>query len=438
MLANFRSNTVTKKTRSSYSNSSCRFLAWLVKNEPQLITETFYSELGNINDLDSEQLKQRIKQTLRNDVEFPPIEFLVLTPETVLTWLNSLRHSDGTALSNSAYGLHRSALTNLFRDFDFQPTQAFTSKLNLLFKGFRRVNATQVATFGKRIKIGKDPLPFDFYTFLNRVMLKIGTKDMTFARTFLVLSWNLMSRSANTVKIRFPHMEWRGDAMQIFFAPQKTDQFGERPRDGRHIYCNPFIPEICPVLALGLYWTTLEFSSEESLFPGESQYDRYRKILKRLLQFDEVREELLRRGINSEAFGSHSARKGAATFASSGNTSCPPNAAIQLRAGWKMGGVQDRYVRFEAAGDQFVGRTVAGLPLGEAEFSILPPHFVKIDDDVNACLKKVFPNLPENLNYIGEFTLASLVFHSSWIRQNVSKKHQIFSSPLFVESNQVC
>ena len=69
-------------------------------------------------------------------------------------------------------------------------------------------------------------------------------------------------------------------------------------------------------------------------------------------------------------------------------------------------------MRFEAAGDQFVGRTVAGLPLGEAGFAILPPHFVQTDDDVKAYLRKVFPSLPTNLSYIGEFALASLVFHS--------------------------
>jgi len=42
----------------------------------------------------------------------------------------------------------------------------------------------------------------------------------------------------------------------------------------------------------------------------------------------------------------HSARKGASTFCSSGSTSCPSGVAVHLRAGWAMGGVQDRYLQY--------------------------------------------------------------------------------------------
>jgi hypothetical protein len=31
----------------------------------------------------------------------------------------------------------------------------------------------------------------------------------------------------------------------------KNDQSGERPRDPRHIYANPLMPEVCPILSLG-------------------------------------------------------------------------------------------------------------------------------------------------------------------------------------------
>ena len=50
--------------------------------------------------------------------------------------------------------------------------------------------------------------------------------------------------------------------------------------------------------------------------------------------------------------------------------------------GWSLGGVQDRYIRYESAGDQYLGRVVAGLPLNGAVFALLPPHFVQNDDDV--------------------------------------------------------
>ncbi|KAF1782506.1 hypothetical protein GQ600_12266 [Phytophthora cactorum] len=53
-------------------------------------------------------------------------------------------------------------------------------------------------------------------------------------------------------------------------------------------------------------------------------------------------------------FGTHSARKGAATV------------------GWPLHGVEDKYVRFEAAGDMIVGRYAAGLPFDSLQFAILP------------------------------------------------------------------
>ncbi|KAF1780750.1 hypothetical protein GQ600_3148 [Phytophthora cactorum] len=55
----------------------------------------------------------------------------------------------------------------------------------------------------------------------------------------------------------------------------------------------------------------------------------------------------------------------------------PSAAAICIRAGWTLPGVQDTYIRYEAAGDRIVGRYVAGLPFEETEarsmfFGVLP------------------------------------------------------------------
>ena len=68
-------------------------------------------------------------------------------------------------------------------------------------------------------------------------------------------------------------------------------------------------------------------------------------------------------------------QKGASTYGASGSTACPPSAALQLRAGWTLPGVQGTYLRSEAAGDMYVGRTVSGLPSDKPEFAILPPNF---------------------------------------------------------------
>ncbi len=62
--------------------------------------------------------------------------------------------------------------------------------------------------------------------------------------------------------------------------------------------------------------------------------------------------ELKSRGYTAGDLGSHSTRKGAASFVSSGSTACPSGSAVTLRAGWSLVGVQDCYIRYEAAGDQ--------------------------------------------------------------------------------------
>jgi hypothetical protein len=73
--------------------------------------------------------------------------------------------------------------------------------------------------------------------------------------------------------------------------------------------------------------------------------------------------------------------------------------------------VLDRYLRYEGAGDQFVGRTVAlmGL-LSSWKFMVLPPHFVC---DVSADVLRLFPiisSVPTLLPVLS-LCLASVVYH---------------------------
>jgi hypothetical protein len=44
---------------------------------------------------------------------------------------------------------------------------------------------------------------------------------MTFARTYMIVAWNLMCRSANAFGIRHTQMEWSGDALCLFRAPKE-------------------------------------------------------------------------------------------------------------------------------------------------------------------------------------------------------------------------
>ena len=64
----------------------------------------------------------------------------------------------------------------------------------------------------------------------------------------------------------------------------------------------------------------LRWRSGGCLFDGNAQYDRFRKQLGRILEDEEVSAELARHGLKPDDLGSHSLRKGGATFVTSGST----------------------------------------------------------------------------------------------------------------------
>lgn len=367
----------------------------------------------------------------------PPLLLDQLSADDIMMWVASTKKADGSYHSSSSYDLSRSAIFNLFRLYGVSQNEQLKLELGTFFRGLKRTLAGAIADGDSAVKQGKDALPFELYKFLSSQLLRFGTRDTIFARTFMILCWNLMSRSSNCIDIKYQHMEWREDALCIFFSQTKTDQCAERPRDPRHIYANPIMPEVCPVLALGVFWSVFSFEEgSNQLFPGSNQYERFRKTLTRFLGYDIVTPELARRAIDAENLGSHSMRKGAATYCSSGSTSCPSSAAIHLRAGWALGGVQDTYLRYESAGDMYVGRTVAGLPIDSASFSILPPHFIGISDEqLESALSIAFPNVPDSLRAIAEFSLASLVHHHTYLVVNLPRDHPLFISALFRDAS---
>ncbi|ETL41182.1 hypothetical protein L916_07778 [Phytophthora nicotianae] len=165
-------------------------------------------------------------------------------------------------------------------------------ELKQFFKGLKRQLATAQACGEGQVKVGKDPLSFELYEFLSSHLLELPGSDAIFAQVYLVISWNLMCRSANAFGVRHSHIEWGGESLRVYFAHMKNDQGGDRPRDPRHVYANPLQPSVCPILALAIYWATSTFDVDNRLFPGSDQYDRFRKSLHRLLEDERVSVEL--------------------------------------------------------------------------------------------------------------------------------------------------
>ena len=123
--------------------------------------------------------------------------------------------------------------------------------------------------------------------------------------------------------------------------------------------CQPHNLKICPVLALACYIFAnpgifcVSVDEEEGqleddhkrehkgcLFPGGNQYDCFMDCLHRII--GKYLAKFFALGISPGDLGSHSARKGASSHASSGTTVSPPMVSICLCMMWSMGHLKKR------------------------------------------------------------------------------------------------
>ena len=348
--------------------------------------------------------------------EYHPIDLQRLQPKVFLEHLLNLTDTLVNKEYLKSYGSHRSALTMLFLDCGVTRREQFLQVLSRLMKGLKNTSAKERGAQGARLTEGKEPLPFVVYCAICRWLLEKGDKASIFALCFLTLTWNLMCRSKNTTLVQRDHISWEGDAAGIQFAHSKTDTGGDEAAHIRHVYANPHNPAICPLLALARYLILFPGRDTGPLFHGSAQYDRFRQILSDLVA--EHRDDILRMGIDPDEIGVHSIRKGAATYCTSGTTSGISFAALCVRAGWSMGGVKDRYIKYAEAGDRVCGRTVTGLDVNSHEFSISPALLdVSAEEEkkVDSAKQLLFGPTPAKWGLLTRFLLASLLFHREWM-----------------------
>lgn len=371
------------------------------------------------------------------------IDLSTVTTEDVLVYLGGLLRRTDEQGNPNPVGISqlrgvRSALNRGFKDSQVERPADYESRLGDFFRGLSRTDAAirRQANGGKAVRPGKDKLPFQTYIVLSRHFLCSSTNPFVWSHAYSVLSWNLMCRTNNVEAIRLARLAWENDALVIYFAQLKNDQGGERLREPTYVYANPLRPEICPVLALGLHLALFGSSMDTGLlFPGDSQAQRFGDNLSAVLRHPDVKGTLEAEGIAASDIGTHSYRKGSITFASSGSPDGPGFSAVCMRARWTLGTTQDKYVRFEKAGDQFVGRTVAGLPLDSAAFAVLPPHFGPACPALEAALEATFvPHLRAipHLQPVLRHCLASMLYHAAWLLDVLPAESPIRALPVLV------
>ena len=334
--------------------------------------------------------------------------------------------------------------------------------LEELLDGYKRRIARLKESGQMEIREGKSRLLFQGFSIISkaamtskpavvveeseRVKLKGGRKlhprregtwqQFIFAWCFFVLEWVMMCRCATTAAILFSLMSWAGDCICIDVARSKSDQTGEKEFP-RHVYANPYMPWLCPFLSLAVYIFCLPFkdSQSDSLFPGESQKDRFSKNLQGIVEnLDEVFINQLG-GTTVEDIGTHSTRKGSVSYVLS--LAGGPNVIqVFLRCCWSLGNVQDRYVFLDSGGDQFVGRSVGGLPVSDSKFATLPPHLSSEDlEEISKLgweqIVPAFYNFNPSFRVIIQYLFASIVFHVDFLREELSPAHPLFQTAAF-------
>eukprot|EP00601_Ochromonadales_sp_CCMP2298_P017230 CAMPEP_0173240928 /NCGR_PEP_ID=MMETSP1142-20121109/14067_1 /TAXON_ID=483371 /ORGANISM="non described non described, Strain CCMP2298" /LENGTH=331 /DNA_ID=CAMNT_0014172161 /DNA_START=147 /DNA_END=1140 /DNA_ORIENTATION=+ len=224
----------------------------------------------------------------------------------------------------SSVALYRSALLDLYKI----PTpkvpipDSTRAQMKEILDGYEKLLNDLKKRGLFRLTEGKRELQFSGYEMLCAKFMKKDPAEKhvggswattTFAWFFLVLAWNLMSRSESVESIMLGHIEWREDCMVIQEQGHKGDQTGAKKIGST----STMKPSMCPILA----WAVLLFSSpsrsagnRHQLFVGSNTKNRISKLLSASLQ-NLSEAEVRTLGCSEKDIGLHSYRKGPGTYA---------------------------------------------------------------------------------------------------------------------------
>jgi hypothetical protein len=364
---------------------------------------------------------------------------------------------DQVPLSVSHVKGFRSALVDLYkkanRKHDFN--REIDQSLKKVLDGYEKTINDLKKDGLMDINEGKRHLKSDGYGLLARkLMIRLPNKEtdriemdpqksskahgnswsfVTFAWSFFVVSWNLMSRSDSVDSIMLQHIEWAEDALVIEEQGHKGDQTGENKFD-KHVYANPIEPMKCPVLSVAVLMFTAPpktTTGKQQLYLGTNSKNRFGNILRSQLNHLSASEEQIL-GCPKQDIGAHSLRKGSSTYAL-GQVNGPTPVAVFLRMGQTLGKLKDRYIHLSEGSDQLCGRMVSGLPFNETTFGILPPHFppetiMKMDTNFWNEVLDGYEHYPRGVKQALPFLLASLIYHHRFLTENLNPAHPIFKS----------
>lgn len=354
LTAAIKSNKKCQSTKTQYKRKQIHFEEWVQIKRPGLNRQGAW--LCNVDKNTMEDFMGHICQKKTEGGEyFAPPKF------------QSYNHVNG----------YKSAILDFYDKQGLKANADMKEMFTDFIHGYKRKVASLKQDGEMKVTEGKSPLSFEGYRFLAKkaVQQRIDIAWATFSWVFLLLCWNLMARCVSVSGIMFDHFAVERDAITVVFPKHKGDQEGEHSQP-KHIYANPKNPEICPFLALAVFIWSIGFrrdGAKRLVFGGSKDpEERFSSWLRKLL--GSSADDLVDMGIIIMEIGTHSFRKGIASFLSC-LTGGPSAIAIYLRAGWSLGAVTARYIFEGGGGDQLCGRAATGICILEPSFADLPPHF---------------------------------------------------------------
>ena len=259
---------------------------------------------------------------------------------TTTSSTNNLNLRKVKPYSTSTIQSYKSALCDYYLQNHTILDAETRNELSILLAGYKRDYATMKNNGEVDIFEGKHPLTFKGYTILCKRLMQLEPERhekhsnvvsnsfnvSLFAWPFFTLQWNMIARSINVADLMLQHLSWRDDSLIITSPKTKTDQEGVNCFP-RHVYANPTNFVICPILSLAVLTfcksfrynyqevKTLESNTDSQsepvklenyfqLFEGDSQEQRFSKILQRVLsKLSENDLHVL--GANKDQIGTH-------------------------------------------------------------------------------------------------------------------------------------
>ena len=182
-----------------------------------------------------------------------PQEIEDINPRKLLKFIEEeSEHASGESKTASTPEAYRNALMFYYRKHNIKPIPVeIEVHLAKFIKGVRNMYAAGRRDGTHKATEGKDVLDFSTY---EQICLASMTDGNFNGHLYMILMWNMASRSDNAQALNYQSLSWTGDCITVTIEKSKARQAGAM-RGASHefkVYGNPKQPAMCILLALGI------------------------------------------------------------------------------------------------------------------------------------------------------------------------------------------